>query len=269
MKQILEDWLAEDVGKGDFTSQAVVENSPCKALVTGGPGIISGIQICKELLVKSNIKFKAFFDDGDNIDSETSIFELEGNAHDILKTERLFLNILSHLSGIATFTHSVVMEAKKANPNVEILATRKTIPGLRVLEKEAVLHGGGKTHRFRLDDAILIKDNHLKLANNIYDAVSQSRLKFPDLMIEVEADTPEQAIEAAKADADRVMLDNFTPELARKTIERLKQISDIEIEISGGINLENITEYSPYSNLISLSGLTMSAPPVDFSLHVI
>lgn len=269
MKQVLEDWLAEDVGKGDFTSQAVVKNSPCKALVTGGPGIISGIQVCKELLVKSNIKFKAFFDDGDNMDSETSIFELEGNAHDILKTERLFLNILSHLSGIATFTHSVVMEAKKANPNVEVLATRKTIPGLRVLEKEAVLHGGGKTHRFRLDDAILIKDNHLKLANNIYDAVSQSRLKFPNLMIEVEADTPEQAIEAAKADADRVMLDNFTPELARKTIERLKQISDIEIEISGGINLENITEYSPYSNLISLSGLTMSAPPVDFSLHVI
>ena len=115
----------------------------------------------------------------------------------------------------------------------------------------------------------MIKDNHLKLSNNISDAVSQSRLKFPALMIEVEADTPEQAIEAAKADADRVMLDNFSPELAKTTIERLKQISDIEIEISGGINLENITEYSPYSDLISLSGLTMSAPPVDFSLHVI
>ncbi len=268
MKKVLEDWLAEDVGKGDFTSQAVVENAPCKALVTGGPGIISGLQLCKELLAQSNIKFETSFDDGDTIASEISIFKLEGNAHDILKTERLLLNILSHLSGIATFTNSVVKEAKKANPNVEILATRKTIPGLRVFEKEAVMHGGGKTHRLRLDDAILIKDNHLKLAN-IYDAVSQSRLKFPDLMIEVEADTPEQAVEAAKADADRVMLDNFTPELARTTIERLKQISDIEIEISGGINLENIKEYSPYSDLISLSGLTMSAPPVDFSLHVI
>ena len=109
----------------------------------------------------------------------------------------------------------------------------------------------------------------VKLSNNISDAVSQSRLKFPDLMIEVEADTPEQAIEAAKANADRVMLDNFSPELAKTTIERLKQISDIEIEISGGITLENIIEYSPYSDLISLSGLTMSAPPVDFSLHVI
>ena len=269
MKKVLEDWLAEDVGKGDFTSHAVVENLPCKALVTGGPGVISGIQICKELLAQSNIKSETSFNDGDKIASETSIFELQGNAHDVLKTERLLLNILSHLSGIATFTNSVVMEAKKVNPNVEILATRKTIPGLRVFEKEAVLHGGGKTHRLRLDDAILIKDNHLKLSNNISNAVSQSRLKFPDLMIEVEADTPEQAVEAAKSDADRVMLDNFTPELARTTIERLKQISDIEIEISGGINLENIKEYSPYSDLISLSGLTMSAPPVDFSLHVI
>ena len=269
MKKVLEDWLAEDVGKGDFTSLAVVENSPCKALVTGGPGIISGLQPCKELLVQSNIKFETSFEDGDKLASEISIFKLEGNAHDILKTERLLLNILSHLSGIATFTHSVVKEAKEVNPDVEILATRKTTPGLRIFEKEAVLHGGGKTHRLRLDDAILIKDNHLKLANNISDAVSQSRLKFPDLMIEVEADTPEQAIEVAKAGADRVMLDNFTPELVKTTIERLKQISDIEIEISGGITLENIKQYSPYSDLISLSGLTMSAPPVDFSLHVI
>ena len=269
MKKVLENWLAEDVGKGDFTSHAVVANSFCKALVTGGPGVVSGIQICKELLVQSNIKFETSFEDGDKIASDISIFKLEGNAHDILKTERLLLNILSHLSGIATFTNSVVMEAKKVNPNVEILATRKTIPGMRVFEKKAVLHGGGKTHRLRLDDAILIKDNHLKLSNNISDAVSQSRLKFPDLMVEVEADTPEQAIEAAKAGADRVMLDNFSPKLARTTIGKLKQISDIEIEISGGINLENIKEYSPYSDLISLSGLTMSAPPVDFSLHVI
>ena len=129
-------------------------------------------------MVKSNIKFKAFFDDGDNIDSETSIFELEGNAHDILKTERLLLNILSHLSGIATFTHSVVMEAKKVNPNVDILATRKTIPGMRVFEKEAVLHGGGKTHRLRLDDAILIKDNHLKLSNNISKSINYFAVVF-------------------------------------------------------------------------------------------
>ena len=145
MKKVLEDWLAEDVGKGDFTSLAVVENLPCKALVTGGPGIISGLQLCKELLVQSNIKFETTFEDGDKIASEISIGKLEGNAHDILKIERLFLNILSHLSGIATFTHSVVKEAKKVNPNVEILATRKTIPGLRIFEKEAVLHGGGKT----------------------------------------------------------------------------------------------------------------------------
>jgi len=269
MKKILEDWLAEDVGKGDFTSQAVVENSPCKAIITGGPGIISGLQVCKELLTQSNIKYETSFKDGDSIVSKSSIYKLEGNAHDILKTERLLLNILSHLSGIATFTHSVVMEAKKVNPNVKILATRKTVPGMRVFEKEAVFHGGGQTHRFRLDDAILIKDNHLKLFNNISKAVEKSRKKYPELMIEVEADTPEQAMEAAKANVDRVMLDNFTPELAKKTAKELRKISSVEIEISGGINLKNIKDYAFFADLISLSGLTMSAPPVDFSLHVI
>ena len=107
------------------------------------------------------------------------------------------------------------------------------------------------------------------ISNKISNAVNQSRLQFPNLMIEVEADTVEQAIKAAKAGADRVMLDNFTPDLVQTTVEELRQISDIEIEISGGITLDNIASYSSHADLISLSGLTMSAPPVDFSLHVI
>ena len=269
MRKILEDWLAEDVGNGDFTSQAVVDNSPCKAVVTGGPGIISGLQISEELLKLVNVNSDTSFKDGDYMESGSIVFNLEGLAYDILKVERLLLNILSHLSGIATYTSIVVKLAKSVNPKVEILATRKTIPGMRIFDKQAVLHGGGQTHRFRLDDAILIKDNHLKLSNNISNAVNQSRLKFPNLMIEVEADTAEQAIKAAKAGADRVMLDNFTPDLVQTTVEELRQISDIEIEISGGITLDNIASYSSHADLISLSGLTMSAPPVDFSLHVI
>jgi nicotinate-nucleotide pyrophosphorylase (carboxylating) len=207
--------------------------------------------------------------DGDSIKSRTTVFHLNGNSHDILKVERLLLNILCHLSGIATFTSDIVNIAKSVNPSVEILATRKTIPGMRVFEKEAVFHGGGQTHRFRLDDAILIKDNHLKLFNNISKAIEKSREKYPELMIELEADTPEQAIEAAKANVDRVMLDNFTPELAKKTTKELRKISSVEVEISGGVNSKNIKDYAPFADLISLSGLTMAAPPVDFSLHVI
>ena len=269
MKDILEVWLEEDLGSGDATTNAVVENSLCEAKVTGGPGILSGLKVCMELLDLVDVNYKTKLNDGDPIEAGTVVFLLNGNSHDILKAERLLLNILCHLSGIATFTSDIVNTAKSVNSSVEILATRKTIPGMRVFEKEAVSHGGGQTHRFRLDDAILIKDNHLKLFNNISKAVENSRKKYPELMIEVEADTPEQAIEAAKANVDRIMLDNFTPELAKKTAKELREISSVEIEISGGINSKNIKAYAPFADLISLSGLTMSAPPVDFSLHVI
>jgi len=269
MREILESWLAEDLGSGDATSNAVVENTVCKAKVTGGPGVLSGLKVCTELLDLVGVNYKTILNDGDIIKSETVVFHLNGNSRDILKAERLLLNILCHLSGVATFTSEIVAIAKSVNPSVEILATRKTIPGMRVFEKDAVVHGGGQTHRFRLDDAILIKDNHLKLFNNISKAVEKAKEKYPKLMIEVEADTPEQAIEAAKANVDRVMLDNFTPELVKNTTKELRAISNVEIEISGGINLENIKDYALFADLISLSRLTMSAPPVDFSLHVI
>ena len=166
MKDILEVWLEEDLGSGDATTNAVVENSLCEAKVTGGPGILSGLKVCMELLDLVDVNYKTKLNDGDPIEAGTVVFLLNGNSHDILKAERLLLNILCHLSGIATFTSDIVNTAKSVNPSVEILATRKTIPGMRVFEKEAVSHGGGQTHRFRLDDAILIKDNHLKLFND-------------------------------------------------------------------------------------------------------
>ena len=267
MQDKLDEWFAEDFGKGDFTSQSVIENKPCEANVTGGPGVISGLKICLALLERHNIDYTTAYRDGDTIDSPL-IISLKGRAHDILSTERLLLNILSHLSGISTLTHNIVKIAKEANPNVEILATRKTLPGFRALEKEAVLHGGGQTHRMRLDDAILIKDNHLKLSKSIKESISLSRAKYPDLMLEVEADNEEQALEIAECGADRVMLDNFTPLDAAKTIKKLRQISNIEIEISGGVTIENVVEYAKNTDFISLGSLTMSSLPVDFSLHV-
>ena len=160
MQDKLVEWFAEDLGKGDVTSLAVVNNEFCNAKVTGGPGVISGLRICKILLKQHSINFTTEYEDGDTIVSPL-IFSLEGKSHDILATERLLLNILSHLSGISTHTNKIVRIAKKVNPNVEILATRKTLPGLRDIEKRAVVHGGGATHRMRLDEAILIKDNHL------------------------------------------------------------------------------------------------------------
>ncbi len=123
-------------------------------------------------------------------------------------------------------------------------------------------------HRMRLDDGVLIKDNHLRLCKDIKTAVERSRLKHPDLMIEVEADNSAQALEVAKSGADRVMLDNFTVEDAEKAVLNLRKISDIEIEISGGVTAGNIKSYAPFADFISSGSLTMAAPPVDFSLHV-
>ncbi|MBE27671.1 MAG: nicotinate-nucleotide diphosphorylase (carboxylating) [Euryarchaeota archaeon] len=268
MKDVLQSWLAEDIGDGDVTSDATISNIKCQAKVSGGPGFLSGIEVCKVLLEMEDIHFITKFKDGDQINSKELIFELSGNSHDILRVERVLLNILSHLSGIATSTAKVVEKAKAINPNVQILATRKTTPGLRLFEKEAVVHGGGETHRYRLDDAILIKDNHLKINSNISELVVKARKKYPDLMVEVEADTVEQAVEANNAKADRIMLDNFKPQLVGSTVKRLREQSNVEIEVSGGINLDNVGDYAPYADFISLSSLTMSAPPVDFSLHV-
>ena len=268
MQDKLGEWFAEDFGKGDFTSKAVVDNKLCEAKVTGGPGVLSGLELCGMLLKQHNIEFITDYNDGDTIDSSL-ILSLKGKSHDILATERLLLNILSHLSGISTHTDKIVKKAKDANPDVVILATRKTLPGLRDLEKEAVVHGGGQTHRMRLDDAILIKDNHLKLSKSIKESISQSRNKYPDLMLEVEADNEEQALEIAECGADRVMLDNFTPLEAAETIKKLRQISNIEIEISGGVTIENVADYAKNADFISLGSLTMSSLPVDFSLHVV
>ena len=268
MQDKLDEWFAEDFGKGDFTTLAVVDNKLCEAKVTGGPGVLSGLEICKTLLMQHGIEFNSEYSDGDTIVS-TLIFSLKGKSYDIMATERLLLNILSHFSGISTHTNKIVKIAKAVNPNVEILATRKTLPGLRSFEKEAVVHGGGQTHRMRLDDAILIKDNHLKLSGSIKKSIALSRAKYPSLMLEVEADNEEQALEIADCGADRVMLDNFTPSEAAKTIKKLRQISDIEIEISGGVTIENIVDYAKNTDYISLGSLTMSSLPVDFSLHVV
>jgi len=268
MRDMLDEWFAEDVGRGDFTSRAVVENNNCEARVTGGPGIISGLEISCNLLKNHNLEFSTNYSDG-NLITSSLIMTINGKAHDVLATERLLLNILSHFSGISTHTNKIVKIAKKINPKVQILATRKTLPGLREFEKKAVVHGGGSTHRMRLDDAILIKDNHLKLSEGIEQSIRLSREKYPNLMLEVEADNEEQAIEIARYGADRVMLDNFTPEEAANVTEKLRQISDIEIEISGGITIENVADFAENADFISLGSLTMSSKPVDFSLHVI
>ena len=207
--------------------------------------------------------------DGDVISKNDTIALISGDFNLILSRERLFLNLLSHLSGISTLTRQLVDLVISINPNTTVLATRKTTPGLRFLEKEAVIHGGGAPHRFDLNEAILVKDNHLNFIDNIETYVQNAKHNYPDKKIEIEADNIDQALTFSRLPIDRLMLDNFTPEEAKTTYLKIKKENpSLEIEISGGLNKDNILDYANYADFLSLSQLTMGSIPVDFSIHV-
>jgi nicotinate-nucleotide pyrophosphorylase (carboxylating) len=172
------------------------------------------------------------------------------------------------MSGIATLTNKLVEKCKKSNPKVEIAATRKTTPGCRYYEKKAVKIGGGIPHRYGLYDAILIKDNHIKMVGSVEECIK--RVKKTGKEIEIEVENIDDAMKAAKSGANIIMLDNFTPEDVKKAYKKIKKINkNIEVEVSGGIKPENITEYAKYAEVISLGMLTHSVKSVDFSLEII
>jgi nicotinate-nucleotide pyrophosphorylase (carboxylating) len=196
--------------------------------------------------------------------------EISGNAKAILKTERLALNFIMQMSGIATLTRELVDKCKAINPDIRIAATRKTTPGFRQYEKKAVELGGGIRHREGLYDQILIKDNHLKFTESITDAVKRARDSGLSDVVEIEVVDIAGAREATEAGADIIMLDNMTPELAKEAAQAIRAINqEIEIEISGGVTPENITSYAELADRISLGWLTHSARACDFSIEII
>ena len=232
----LEQWLAEDLGSGDATSLAVVDERDCTAAIRGGPGTLSGGRAAELLFAQGGVRCELAFADGDVLPADAGVARLSGAAREILARERLALNLLAHLSGISTLT-------------------------------AAVVDGGGGMHRMRLDDALLVKDNHLRLCASITEAVRRARAASPGLELVVEADTLEQALEAAKAGADRVLLDNFSFGEAAAAAAQLRPLG-VAIELSGGLNLQNVAEYAPHGDCLSLGVLTLGASPVDFGLYV-
>ncbi|TMH96028.1 carboxylating nicotinate-nucleotide diphosphorylase, partial [Candidatus Bathyarchaeota archaeon] len=191
----------------------------------------------------------------------------------LLKVERVLLNLLSHMSGVATATAELVKIAKKEGSSTRIACTRKTLPGLRHFEKRAVELGGGDTHRLRLDDAVLIKENHLELAGSITETVKRAKAKVSfTRKIEVEATSPEQAVEAGLAGADIVLLDNMMPQEVKRSVRLLeaKKLRDrILVEVSGGITRENLASYVQTSvDVISVGSITNSARAIDMSLEL-
>ncbi|MEX2707304.1 MAG: carboxylating nicotinate-nucleotide diphosphorylase [Candidatus Freyrarchaeum guaymaensis] len=265
--------MKEDLGFEDITTNALVpEKTTARArIICKGEGVIAGVQEACVIFRLLNIEFKPLVRDGDRVRKGQTVMELSGSARAILSAERTVLNIMMRMSGIATETSKLVEATKKVNSKIRIACTRKTTPGFRYFEKKAVALGGGDTHRFRLDDMILIKDNHLSIIGGVREAVKQARLKTSfSKKIEVEVENAEQALEAALAGADIIMFDNMPPEEAKKTLELLEERGlreKVLIELSGGITPENIKKYSALNvDIISMGYITHSARALDLSL---
>nr|MDO8091661.1 carboxylating nicotinate-nucleotide diphosphorylase [Candidatus Sigynarchaeota archaeon] len=273
MEERLLEFLKEDLGFEDITTNALVpEKTTARArIICKGEGVIAGVQEACVIFRLLNIEFKPLVRDGDRVRKGQTVMELSGSARAILSAERTVLNIMMRMSGIATETSKLVEATKKVNSKIRIACTRKTTPGFRYFEKKAVALGGGDTHRFRLDDMILIKDNHLSIIGGVREAVKQARLKTSfSKKIEVEVENAEQALEAALAGADIIMFDNMPPEEAKKTLELLEERGlreKVLIELSGGITPENIKKYSALNvDIISMGYITHSARALDLSL---
>ncbi|NMB47138.1 MAG: carboxylating nicotinate-nucleotide diphosphorylase [Firmicutes bacterium] len=268
--KILRQALEEDLGRGDITTEAITPSSlPVTAdLISKSSGILAGVEIAQRVfhLIDPDIRFQPFFDDGGQIEQGQVIASIAGNARSILAGERVALNFLQRLSGIATATHTAVEAAEPFGTT--ITDTRKTTPGLRVLEKYAVRMGGGKNHRFGLDDAVLIKDNHIEVAGGITTAIDLARAHVGHMVkVEVEVETLSQVKEALAAGADVIMLDNMEPQAMK---EAVAVIADQAIvEASGGITPAQVATVAAAGvDVVSLGWLTHSAPPLDISLDI-
>jgi nicotinate-nucleotide pyrophosphorylase (carboxylating) len=260
--------LAEDLGAGDITSELTVtpEAKAEGTLLAKSPLVIAGLPESLRVfsLLDPQTEVEVFRHDGDRLEPGTPLATVRGNARVLLAGERLALNLLQHLSGIATLTRSYVDAV--VGTQARILDTRKTIPGLRVLEKAAVKAGGGYNHRMRLDDGVLIKDNHIALAGGLEAAIGQARRGNPGpLRIEVEVGSPEHAERALAAGADMLLLDNMPPEMLRETVERINR--RIPLEASGGVSLLTVRDIAESGvDFISIGRLTHSAPAADINL---
>ena len=270
LKQI----LADDLGQGDVTAAAVI---PANLTVTAEviakeEGVAAGIEEATFLMEYLGLKVRANVADGEKIKNKQVLIKISGDAQTILSGERTMLNLLSRMSGIATKTRMLIEKLEKVNAKTKIAATRKSAPGLLYFDKKAVVIGGGDSHRLHLDDMVLIKDNHLAIVGSVEEAVKRAKAHGSfTKKIEIEVTTVEDALKAAKAGADVVMLDNFSPKQAKAAGEALGEagFGKVLLEVSGGITGENMLEYaSAEVDVISMGELTQSVKALDISLEI-
>jgi nicotinate-nucleotide pyrophosphorylase (carboxylating) len=267
------DFLAEDVGRGDITTEAVVLPGVRARgrFIAKQDLIVAGLEVADAVfaVLDSSVEIEAFVTDGDRVRAGEVFARVEGPAEVLLMAERTALNLLQHLSGIATLTRAFVEAV--AGTRAQIVDTRKTLPGLRQLQKYAVLVGGGRNHRFGLDDGVLIKDNHIALAGSVRTAIERARRHAGHMhKIEVEVSTMDDLREAIEARADIILLDNMSPEMVHEAVRLIRERApDVLVEASGGITLENVRAYAEAGvDFISIGALTHSAPAADISLKL-
>jgi nicotinate-nucleotide pyrophosphorylase (carboxylating) len=270
LDDLIKYWFAEDIGDGDHTSLSSIPATAMgkSRLIIKETGVLAGVEVAKRIFAAfdPDLKMTQYLNDGDEVKPGDIAFDVEGKVLSLLQTERLMLNIMQRMSGVATVTrkYAKCLEALKT----KVLDTRKTTPGLRMLEKEAVKIGGGCNHRIGLFDMILIKDNHVDFAGGIKEAIASAKRYCKetgrDLKIEIEVRNTDEINQALEAGVDRIMLDNFTPERTREAVELIN--GRVEIESSGGITIDTLRAYGECGvDYISVGALTHSVKGLDMS----
>jgi len=269
-KKQLSEFLAEDIGKGDITSALLPKKKILVRIISRENAIVAGVTHAKEIFKLNGCNAKILRKDGSKVklnQLNQTVMTITGDAGKILTCERTSLNLLSRMSGIATQTNQLV---KKIPKKTKLYATRKTAPGLRYFDKEAVEIGGGKKHRLGLDEMVMIKDNHIAVDNSLLFIIKKAKKKYKKFEVEVE--NTSDAVLAAKEGATIIMLDNFSPTQIKRTIKVLKNQklrNKVMLEASGGINSKNISKYGKTGvDIISVGSITNSVKGIDMSLEV-
>ncbi len=266
-KQLLR-FLSEDLGKGDISSALLPRKKIKAKVISRQNALVAGAKYAKEIFELKGCKVKILKKDGSTVKRNQPILEISGTPQAILSCERTALNLLSRMSGIATQTNELVKKIPREK--TKLYATRKTAPGLRFFDKEAVMIGGGEKHRMSLDQMVMLKDNHIAIGKSLEGLIKNAKRKHKK--IEVEVDNQKDAVVAARAGADIIMLDNFTPKNISKTISELKRLGlrkKVKLEASGGINETNISNFAKTGvDMISVGAITNSVSGIDLSLEV-
>ena len=269
-KRELKRFLDEDVGKGDITSKLLQKKKIVAKIIAREETIVAGTKFVRDVFALKKCQTKIYKKDGNTAKVNQIILEVNGNAGDILTCERTALNLLSRMCGIATQTNNLRKQIKSVRSKSKIFATRKTAPGLRFFDKEAVRIGGGEKHRMTLNEMILIKDNHLAVEKSIERILKKA--KKTRGKIEIEVESQKEAILCARLGADIIMLDNFSPERIKKTVKKLVKLklrNKVVLEASGRINSKNIAKYAKTNvDMISVGSITNSVEGIDLSLEV-